>query len=91
MGCAGWAAAANTAGLGQNSSKPCIVVPCPTCFCEQVSADGEQKLYSECVRAGITMLSIGHRPALRQFHSTVRNAAGRAGACPQGQQAACWC
>ncbi|PRW57208.1 ABC transporter D family [Chlorella sorokiniana] len=36
-----------------------------------VSADGEQKLYSECVRAGITMLSIGHRPALRQFHSTI--------------------
>ncbi|KAI7844147.1 hypothetical protein COHA_002282 [Chlorella ohadii] len=36
-----------------------------------VSADGEQKLYSECVKAGITMLSIGHRPALRQFHSTV--------------------
>jgi len=34
-----------------------------------VSADGEVKLYTECVRAGITMLSIGHRPALRRFHS----------------------
>jgi ABC-type uncharacterized transport system fused permease/ATPase subunit len=36
-----------------------------------VSADGEQSLYSACVRAGITMLSIGHRPALRKFHSSV--------------------
>lgn len=35
-----------------------------------VSADGERQLYAACVRAGITMLSIGHRPALRQFHST---------------------
>lgn len=34
-----------------------------------VSADGETKLYTECVRAGITLLSIGHRPALRRFHS----------------------
>jgi ABC-type uncharacterized transport system fused permease/ATPase subunit len=34
-----------------------------------VSADGELRLYAECVRAGITMLSIGHRPAIRQFHS----------------------
>ena len=25
----------------------------------------------ECVKAGITMLSIGHRPALKQFHSTI--------------------
>ncbi|KAL4857317.1 ABC transporter D family member 2 [Chlorella vulgaris] len=32
-----------------------------------VSADGEEQL--ACVRAGITMLSIGHRPALRRFHS----------------------
>lgn len=36
-----------------------------------VSADGERELYSACVRAGVTMLSIGHRPALRQFHSLV--------------------
>ena len=33
-----------------------------------VSADGEQRLVQECVKAGITMLSIGHRPALRQYH-----------------------
>lgn len=26
---------------------------------------------SECVRAGITMLSIGHRPALREHHSVI--------------------
>lgn len=32
----------------------------------QVSADGEERLYSECVKAGITMLSIGHRPALKR-------------------------
>lgn len=36
-----------------------------------VSADGERRLYMECVKAGITMLSIGHRPALKQFHSTI--------------------
>lgn len=34
-----------------------------------VSADGESKLYSALVRAGITTVSIGHRPALRRFHS----------------------
>ncbi|PSC72069.1 ABC transporter D family [Micractinium conductrix] len=34
-----------------------------------VSADGEQRLIGEAVRRGITMLSIGHRPALRRFHS----------------------
>jgi ABC-type uncharacterized transport system fused permease/ATPase subunit len=42
---------------------------CPCC--EQVSADGEQLLYEAIVRAGITMLSIGHRPALKQYHSTI--------------------
>ncbi|KAL4452337.1 hypothetical protein ABPG75_007999 [Micractinium tetrahymenae] len=34
-----------------------------------VSADGESKLYLALVRAGITCVSIGHRPALRRFHS----------------------
>jgi hypothetical protein len=34
-----------------------------------VSADGEERLISEAVQRGITMLSIGHRPALRRFHS----------------------
>lgn len=37
----------------------------------QVSADGEVKLYGACVQRGITMLSIAHRPALKQFHSTI--------------------
>ncbi|KAK9828245.1 hypothetical protein WJX74_005419 [Apatococcus lobatus] len=36
-----------------------------------VSADGEAKLYSECKKAGITMLSIAHRPALKKFHNMV--------------------
>lgn len=36
-----------------------------------VSADGEAKLYEACVKRGITMLSIAHRPALKQFHSTI--------------------
>lgn len=51
-----------------------------------VSADGEQKLIAECVRAGVTMLSIGHRPALRQFHSMVRwELPGGAGAAAHGR------
>ena len=37
----------------------------------QVSADGEVKLYGACMQRGITMLSIAHRPALKQFHSTI--------------------
>ena len=37
----------------------------------QVSADGEQVLYQALQNAGITMLSIAHRPALRQFHQFV--------------------
>lgn len=44
-----------------------------------VSADGERTLYSACVRVGITMLSIGHRPALRDFHSLVVHFEGQAG------------
>ncbi len=28
-------------------------------------------LYRACMRAGITMLSIGHRPALRKFHQFI--------------------
>ena len=38
-------------------TQPCRSRPLPPC--------------SECVRAGVTMLSIGHRPALRQFHSEI--------------------
>lgn len=36
-----------------------------------VSADGEIKLYEACIHAGITLLSIAHRPALKKYHSTV--------------------
>jgi ABC-type uncharacterized transport system fused permease/ATPase subunit len=36
-----------------------------------VSADGEVVLYRACMKQGITMLSIGHRPALRQFHQFI--------------------
>ena len=36
-----------------------------------VSADGEVKLYQALERAGITFLSIAHRPALRSFHSFI--------------------
>jgi ABC-type uncharacterized transport system fused permease/ATPase subunit len=44
-----------------------------------VSADGEKVLYSACVHVGITMLSIGHRPALRDFHSTALHFEGHEG------------
>lgn len=44
-----------------------------------VSADGERLLYRACVSAGITMLSIGHRPALRDFHSLAVHFEGQAG------------
>ena len=37
----------------------------------QVSADGEEALYRACQAAGITMLSIGHRPALRKYHQMI--------------------
>ena len=37
----------------------------------QVSADGEEALYKACQQAGITMLSIGHRPALRKYHQMI--------------------
>lgn len=36
-----------------------------------VSVDGETKLYAACKEAGISVLSIGHRPSLKQFHTTV--------------------
>jgi ABC-type uncharacterized transport system fused permease/ATPase subunit len=36
-----------------------------------VSADGEVRLYEACVAAGITLLSIAHRPALKRFHQAV--------------------
>jgi len=36
-----------------------------------VSADGEVALYGACQAAGITFLSIAHRPALKRFHSLI--------------------
>ncbi|KAF6263148.1 ABC transporter transmembrane region 2-domain-containing protein [Scenedesmus sp. NREL 46B-D3] len=36
-----------------------------------VSADGEVKLYEACIAAGITLLSIAHRPTLKRFHQLV--------------------
>ncbi|WIA08300.1 hypothetical protein OEZ85_007743 [Tetradesmus obliquus] len=36
-----------------------------------VSADGEVKLYEACMAAGITLLSIAHRPTLKRFHQLV--------------------
>ncbi|KAH7295618.1 hypothetical protein KP509_27G057600 [Ceratopteris richardii] len=33
-----------------------------------VSADGEEKLYNELHKSGITLLSIAHRPAVKKFH-----------------------
>eukprot|EP00201_Polytomella_parva_P010323 CAMPEP_0175055446 /NCGR_PEP_ID=MMETSP0052_2-20121109/10083_1 /TAXON_ID=51329 ORGANISM="Polytomella parva, Strain SAG 63-3" /NCGR_SAMPLE_ID=MMETSP0052_2 /ASSEMBLY_ACC=CAM_ASM_000194 /LENGTH=716 /DNA_ID=CAMNT_0016320289 /DNA_START=42 /DNA_END=2189 /DNA_ORIENTATION=- len=44
-----------------------------------VSADGEVRLYSELRNAGITCLSIAHRPELRQFHSVVVHFTGNVG------------
>lgn len=37
----------------------------------QVSSDGELKLYEACINAGITLLSIAHRPTLKRFHQLV--------------------
>jgi len=36
-----------------------------------VSADGELRLYQELQAAGITFLSIAHRPALKRFHKAI--------------------
>ncbi|GBF95731.1 hypothetical protein Rsub_08713 [Raphidocelis subcapitata] len=36
-----------------------------------VSADGEMRLYEAATRAGVTLLSIGHRPSLKRFHQLV--------------------
>ena len=37
----------------------------------QVSVDGEVQLYEACAHAGITLLSIAHRPTLKRFHQKV--------------------
>ena len=36
-----------------------------------VNMEGEHLLYTACREAGISVLSIGHRPSLRQFHQTI--------------------
>lgn len=40
-------------------------------FYMQVSADGEVTLYKALSKAGITMLSIAHRPSLKKYHNCV--------------------
>ena len=50
----------------------------------QVSADGEVKLYQAVKNAGITALSIAHRPQLRRFHSTAIVFEGLSDANPNG-------
>eukprot|EP00798_Chlamydomonas_sp_ICE-L_P012747 gene12747-15996_t len=36
-----------------------------------VSSDGECKLYQACMDAGITVLSVAHRPTLKKFHKVI--------------------
>jgi ABC-type uncharacterized transport system fused permease/ATPase subunit len=58
-----------------------------------VSADGELKLYQELTAAGVTCLSIAHRPALRRFHSQVVHFDGtvsKVGSCTAGVCPACF-
>lgn len=49
-----------------------------------VSADGEVRLYQACQAAGITFLSIGHRPALKRFHQLVVHVDGTVGQTGKG-------
>ena len=58
--------------VSSKTVRPAAVLLLKQALClVQVSADGEVKLYGACVQRGITMLSIAHRPALKQFHSTI--------------------
>ena len=41
------------------------------CSCSDQIIVVQAKLYDECKKAGITMLSIAHRPALKKFHNMV--------------------
>ena len=45
--------------------------PSPPPALPQVSVDGEVQLYEACAHAGITLLSIAHRPTLKRFHQKV--------------------
>ncbi|KAF8072505.1 abcD2 [Scenedesmus sp. PABB004] len=49
-----------------------------------VSVDGEVKLYEACVAAGITLLSIAHRPTLKRFHQLVVHIDGTVGTTGKG-------
>jgi ABC-type uncharacterized transport system fused permease/ATPase subunit len=49
-----------------------------------VSADGEVRLYEAAARAGITLLSIAHRPTLKRFHQLVIHFDGSASASGRG-------
>jgi hypothetical protein len=50
----------------------------------KVSADGEVRLYEAAARAGITLLSIAHRPTLKRFHQLVIHFDGSASAAGRG-------
>lgn len=52
------------AGGGGRSRTPPSLPP-------KVSADGEVRLYEAATSAGITLLSIAHRPTLKRFHQTI--------------------
>ncbi len=45
----------------------------------QVSLEMEERLYGLCRLLGITVLSVGHRDSLRQFHDKVLRLDGRGG------------
>ena len=49
-----------------------------------MSADGEVKLYEACAAAGITLLSIAHRPSLKRFHQLVVHVDGTVSATGKG-------
>jgi len=44
-----------------------------------ISQDVEKKLYGECVKMGMTLLSVGHRESLKQFHHQVLTLTGSRG------------
>ena len=45
----------------------------------QVSTDMERRLYEECSRKHITLLSVGHRESLRTYHDMLLHLDGTGG------------